>query len=62
MHASQSLPASPPPSFEAAAPGPYDLVLDAVGGDYEPRSLALLKRGPERGHFAGVLAHGWVKK
>lgn len=49
--------------FETAAPGPYDLVLDGVGGDYEPRSLGLLRaRGPGRGHYANVLAHGWVQK
>ena len=33
----------PQHSFEDAAPGPYDVVVDTIGGEYEARGLKLLK-------------------
>lgn len=44
--------------FEDASAEPYDLVVDLIGGDYELRSLPLLKR--RGGHFAHVLNSGWL--
>jgi NADPH:quinone reductase-like Zn-dependent oxidoreductase len=43
--------------FEEASPEPYDLVVDTIGGDYELRSLPLLKRS---GHFAHILNSGFL--
>jgi NADPH:quinone reductase-like Zn-dependent oxidoreductase len=43
--------------FEEASPEPYDLVVDLIGGDYELRSLPLLKRS---GHFAHILNSGFL--
>lgn len=51
--------------FDEVAPGPYDVIVDLIGGDYETRGIKLLrKKGPgqERGHYINVLAHGWVTK
>jgi NADPH:quinone reductase-like Zn-dependent oxidoreductase len=45
-------------SFEAAETDPFDLVVDLVGGDYELRSLPLLRR--PGGHFAHVINSGFV--
>ena len=33
----------PQHSFEDAGPGPYDVVVDTIGGEYEARGLKLLK-------------------
>lgn len=35
---------------------PFDVVLDLVGGDYEQRSMKVLKK---TGHFAHVMNQGW---
>ncbi|WIA13205.1 hypothetical protein OEZ85_006797 [Tetradesmus obliquus] len=43
--------------FEDATAEPYDLVVDLIGGDYEWRSLPLLKRS---GHFANILNSGFL--
>lgn len=52
--------------FEVAAPGPYDVIVDLVGGDYETRGIPLLRKraGKDQpgGHYTNVLAHGWVTK
>lgn len=37
--------------------GPFDLVVDVVGGIYEYRSLRLLKKG---GHLASINCLGWM--
>ncbi len=42
---------APQVRFEDAAKEKFDVVLDAIGGDYEERSLKVLKKG---GHLAGV--------
>ncbi|KAI8468435.1 MAG: alcohol dehydrogenase [Monoraphidium minutum] len=51
--------------FEAVAPGPYDVIIDLVGGDYEARSLPLLAprtKGRPGGHYANLLTHGWNRR
>ncbi|GBF96603.1 NADPH:quinone reductase [Raphidocelis subcapitata] len=51
--------------FEEAAPGPYDVIVDTVGGDYEPRGLPLLRKaggGRPRGHYVNLLTHGWCER
>jgi NADPH:quinone reductase-like Zn-dependent oxidoreductase len=30
--------------FDDVAPGPYDIIVDLIGGDYETRGVKLLKR------------------
>lgn len=40
--------------FEEAAPGPYDVIVDTIGGEYEARGLKLLrKRGGGGGSSGG---------
>jgi len=38
--------------FEEVSSGPYDVVVDTIGGDYELRSIKLLK---PKGHFAHII-------
>ncbi len=39
--------------------GPYDIVVDPIGGTYETRSLRSLKKG---GHITNILSGGWVEE
>ncbi len=52
--------------FEAADPGPFDVVVDLVGGEYEARGLPLLRKAGRRGglggHYVNLLTHGWNKR
>ena len=44
-------------AFDDVSPGPYDIIVDLVGGDYEPRGMKLLKkRGRVRGGAKTVTA------
>lgn len=43
--------------FEDVSPEPYDLVVDTIGGDYELRSIKLVKKS---GHFAHILNSGFL--
>lgn len=45
--------------FDVVAPGPYDIVVDLIGGDYEVRSRPLIKK---RGAFVNVLNSGFVNQ
>lgn len=44
---------------DAAKPELFDVVVDTIGGDYEPRSLSVLKRN---GYFANILNSGLSNK
>jgi NADPH:quinone reductase-like Zn-dependent oxidoreductase len=45
--------------FDDVAPGPYDIIVDLIGGDYETRGVKLLKKGGKVGSFEAVArVHG----